>query len=440
MDVQAEVFSRGRRQLAVVASFATIFMLGVATSLLGPSLPGLAGRLRIALPQAGLFFTFLSLGSVMATLVLARWMDQPVRHALVTAGALLAGCALVFLAGSETFAQAGAAAALIGLAISTAGTAPNAIIAELYRRRRPDVERPAFQCSGAGAFAGPLLITTSIPVSVALCGGVSAGGHCPHLLWACSIQPPTTAVGATGSSGPHASLTRAATYAARDTQAGEPERADNTSDRVAAGAWLAPLIPLFLFAALYMGTEQALGGWLFTYGRQSAGLAAPAASVLTALFWLSLVAGRLAAIGILGRASNRVTLFGGVLLGAAGIAVLVLGSVFSPLLWLGAIVVGFGLGPLFPTTLALGAQLAPMRAGAVTSLVVASGSVGVMVLPYASGAVMARAGAVGSMAGLVVRWSRCCCASRLGCRIAPVNDGRNRWCVAERLLNTQGTG
>jgi FHS family glucose/mannose:H+ symporter-like MFS transporter len=167
--------------------------------------------------------------------------------------------------------------------------------------------------------------------------------------------------------------------------------------------------------ALYMGTEQALGGWLFTYGRQTAALDAAAASLLTSLFWLSLVAGRLAAIGILGRASNRVTLLGGVLVGTAGIVLLVLGSLFSPLLWLGTIVVGFGLGPLFPTTLALGAQLAPMRAGAISSILVASGSIGAMVLPYASGSVMARTGAAGSMACLVVPLAAMLfCLRRLG--------------------------
>jgi fucose permease len=166
---------------------------------------------------------------------------------------------------------------------------------------------------------------------------------------------------------------------------------------------LVTLIPLFLFVALYMGTEQALGGWLFTYGRQtSAALDASAASLLTSLFWLALVAGRLAAIGILGRVGNRVVLLGGVLVGLAGIAVVVLGSLYPSLLWLGTITVGLGLGPLFPTTLALGAELAPGRAGAVSSLVVASGSIGVMVLPYASGGVMTRAGIVGSMAVLMV--------------------------------------
>jgi fucose permease len=383
MNVQAGESSRWRQQLAVFASFATIFMLGVATSMLGPSLPGLAGRLRIALPQAGLFFTFLALGSVMATLVVARWMDRPVRHALVASGALLAGCALLFLAGSETFAQAGAAAALMGLAISSAGTAPNAIIAELYRQRAGQMLNALHLCSGAGAFAGPILVATSSRLGGSYGEAFRLAGALylvVGLIWILS-RPPRP-LGATVGPGPCAT--------------------GRTGSKVAGGAWLAALIPLFLFAALYMGTEQALGGWLFTYGRRSAALDATAASLLTALFWFSLVSGRLVAIGILGRASNRVTLFGGVLLGAAGIAMLVLGSVSPPLLWLGTITVGLGLGPLFPTTLALGAQLAPMRAGAVSSLVVASGSIGVMILPYASGGAMAWVGGVGSMASLIV--------------------------------------
>jgi MFS transporter, FHS family, glucose/mannose:H+ symporter len=373
MDAQVETPSRWRLQLAVVASFATIFMLGVATSLLGPSLPGLAGRVRIALPQAGLFFTFLSLGSVTATLLVARWMDQPLRHALVTAGALLAGCALMLVAASRTFAGAGAAVALLGLAMSTAGTAPNAIIADLYRQRAGQMLNALHLGSGAGSFVGPILIAGSNRLGGGYAEAFRLAGALyllVGLLWIFS-RPPRP-LGATG------------------------------DDKASGGPSLVALIPLFLFAALYLGTEQALGGWLFTYGRQSAALDASSASLLTALFWLSVVAGRLAAIGILGRVGNHVLLLGGVLLGAAGIVVLVLGSLFLPLLWLGTIVTGLGLGPLFPTTLALGAQLAPTRAGAVSSLLVASGLIGVMVLPYASGGVMARAGVVGSMASLVV--------------------------------------
>jgi fucose permease len=394
MDTQIGHPPRKRQQLAVVASFATIFMLGVGISLLGPSLPGLAGQVRIALPQAGLFFTFLSLGSIAATLLIARWMDRPVRHALVAAGALLAGCALLVVAGSDTFAQASAGVTLLGLSMSTAGTAPNAIIADLYRQRAGQMLNTLHLCSALGSFAGPLLIVASTGLGSSYLGAFWLAGVLyllVGLLWIFS-RPPMP-LGATG--------------AAVD----------------GGGTALAALIPLFLFAALYMGTEQAFGGWIFTYGRMTAGLDPSTASVLTALFWLSMVAGRLAAIGILGRASNRATLYGGIFVGAAGILVVVLGSLSTPLLWLGTMLVGFGFGPLFPTTLALGAQLAPMRAGAVSSLVVASGSIGVMVLPYASGGVMAWAGPAGSMAFLLVPLSAMVlCEWYLGWRSRPVGE------------------
>jgi MFS transporter, FHS family, glucose/mannose:H+ symporter len=397
MDVQARDPSRWRRQLAVVASFATMFMLGITISLLGPSLPALAGRVRIALPQAGLFFSFLSLGSVAATLGLARWMDRPVRHLLVTAGALLAGCALILAAASETFAQAGAAITLTGLAMSTASIAPNAIIADLYRQRAGQVLNALHACTGLGSFAGPLLIAASLRLGGSYAEVFRLAGVLylwAGLLWILSRPPQPLGTAGAGQAGGAASL--------------------------------APLLPLFLFAALYTGTEQAFGGWLFTYSRRSAALDPAAASLLTALFWFAILAGRLAAIGVLGRASNRVTLIGGVLLGAAGILTTVLGSLSAPLLWLGTMLVGFGFGPLFPTTLALGAQLTPARAGAVSSLVVASGSIGAMILPYVSGSVMGRVGPARSMAFLIVPLAAMLlCLWQLGRRDKHV---RNRVC------------
>ena len=124
-----------RSRLTIVSCLITMFMVVVAISLLGPSLPGLAGRTGISLAQAGIFFTCFSGGSVLATLVVARFMDRPVRHALVIGGTLVLGLSQWLVAGSSSLVWVGFAIALAGLAMSTAGTGPNALIVEIYRER-----------------------------------------------------------------------------------------------------------------------------------------------------------------------------------------------------------------------------------------------------------------------------------------------------------------
>ncbi|MCX7707988.1 MAG: MFS transporter, partial [Anaerolineae bacterium] len=162
--------------------------------------------------------------------------------------------------------------------------------------------------------------------------------------------------------------------------------------------WLAPLLLVFALTVLYTGTETTIGGWLFTYARDAIGQDATAASLATSLLWLAILSGRLAAIRALRRLSSVAMLrlcVGG---GAAGLAVILAGQAWSPLFWFGVTLTGFCFGPVFPTALALSSELAPRQAGAASSLVVASGSVGAMVLPWSAGALIPYIGIAGSMA------------------------------------------
>ncbi len=357
-----------RQQLAIVACYASLFMVGVAISLLGPSLPALAERINISLSQAGLFFTLFSAGSVLATLVVARLNDRPIRRLVLIAGALLMTLGLWLLAGSTTFLSAGLAVALTGLAMSTVGTGPNAIVADLYRGRAGQALNALHIAAGLGAFAGPLLLSLVLRLggdyrivyrlAAALMLAVAA-------LWTLSRPPqPQREAGPV-----HRSLT-----------------------------WLAPLLLIFALAALYTGTEVTLGGWVSTYARIAIAQEAIGASLAASLLWLAVLLGRLAAVRVLRRISDLGLLRYCVLGGAAGLALILLGQIWGPLFWVGVALVGFCFGPIFPTALALGSESAPGQAGAVSSLVVASGSVGAMVLPWAAGALMPHIGIAGSMA------------------------------------------
>ena len=359
-----------RQRLAIAACYASMFMLGISISLLGPSLPALAARTGIELSRAGIFFTLFAGGSVAATTLMARFNDRPIRHVLAIIGAAVMAASFALMATSRAFPQAALAAALSGMAMSTVGTAPNAIIADADRARAGQALNALHIAAGVGAFVGPLLIAAAIRLGSDyravywLAAGLMV---LVGLLWA----------------------------------AGRPPRPVRHTDAGAGlpGAALLPLFVLFLIAALYTGTESTLGGWLFTYARSVTVMRPETASLATSAFWLAILLGRLTAVRALRYLTNLRLLRVCVALAALGLGVILLAQTAPALLWLGVTMVGLGFGPVFPTTLALSGELAPRQAGAVASLVVSSGSVGAMILPWAAGALMPVIGIGGSIAG-----------------------------------------
>ncbi len=361
-----------RRRLVIVACYATMAMLGVTISLLGPSLPALATRMQVSLSQAGVLFTFFATGSVIATLVVARLNDRPIRHLVLITGALAMALGHWLLAGSNTLLQAALAVTLSGLAMSTVGTGPNAIIADLYRGRAGQALNALHISAGVGAFIGPLLLGAALRLG----GDYRAVYRLAALLmlavaviWAVS-QPP------------------------------RPERGAG-QERLSL-QWLAPLLLVFALTVLYTGTETAIGGWLFTYARDAIRQDATAASLAASLLWLAILLGRLAAVRVLRRLTSVAMLRLCVAGGMVGLAAVLLGQSWSPLFWAGVAITGFCFGPVFPTALALSSELAPRQAGAASSLVVASGSVGAMVLPWSAGALIPYIGIAGSITAAFV--------------------------------------
>jgi fucose permease len=358
--------ARGR--LAVAICYAAMFMLGFTISLLGPSLPGIAGRTGVTLPQAGFLFTLFAGGSILATLLVARWNDHPIRRWTFLAGALLMAAGLWFTATSGTFVLVGAAIAVTGLAMSTEGTVPNAVFVDLYRDRAGRALNKLHVFVGVGSFVGPLLLALAYRsgADYTVAYTVAAGlMMIVALLWVASDPPvPVRALG----------------------------------DAPGLGHILIlPLLLVFALAALYTGTEQVLAGWLFTYGTDALGLAAAQASLATSILWGAVLLGRLMAVTALRRFSNvrwvRLSLITSII----GVLLILGGRTWEPLFWAGVGLVGLGFGPIFPTSLALASELAPDRAGAAGSFVVASGSVGAMILPLAAGLLIPSLGIAGSI-------------------------------------------
>ncbi len=361
-----------REQLAVVTCYAAMFMLGFTISLLGPSLPAIAQRTGVTLPQAGFLFTLFSGGSILATVLLARFNDHPVRRWTFLAGALLMAAGLWGVAAANTFALTGLAIALTGLAMSTEGTVPNAIFVDHFGAGAGRALNKLHVSVGVGSFVGPLVFAAALRLGGDYTTAYRVGAGLMLIvavLWLFSLPP-------------------------QPVRHPAPERAGRSSSLFA----LTPLLLMFALAMLYTGTEQVLAGWLFTYGQIELSQLATTASLATSLFWGAMLGGRISAVALLGRLSSLRLVRAGLALAAFGVLLILAGQLVMPAFWAGALFVGLGFGPIFPTALGYASQLAPQRSGAIGSLFVASGSVGAMFLPLAAGSLIPVIGVAGSIA------------------------------------------
>lgn len=120
-----------------------------------------------------------------------------------------------------------------------------------------------------------------------------------------------------------------------------------------------PVMLAAAFLSVYVGLEISLGNWAFTYLVKDQGLLALTAGYALSGYWLGLTAGRFVIsplAGRLGLTPQRMMLY--CLTGVIGATALTW-ALDGQLAGAGFALVGFFLGPLFPTAMALVPDLAP---------------------------------------------------------------------------------
>jgi fucose permease len=149
-----------------------------------------------------------------------------------------------------------------------------------------------------------------------------------------------------------------------------------------------------VFLALYVGIEVSVGQWGFSFLAEERGLTLLAASSVVSGYWTGLTAGRF----LLARVARRfgvgeVGLLTGCLVGIAA-ASLVVWLVPAPAVAaVGLFLFGFGLGPVYPTTIAVVPRLVP--AGLVATAVglfVGFSDGGAALMPWLAGVTAQRVG------------------------------------------------
>ncbi|MGI8742032.1 MAG: MFS transporter [Bryobacteraceae bacterium] len=342
-------------------------LTGVATTMLGPILPGISAQWSLNDAQAGQFFAAQFLAALAGSLVSGRmgaWLGW--RRAMALGFALMAGGS-AGLGAPDRIVALGAVAcygAGIGLVVPSANLL---VSAWNPGRRAPALNILNFVwCIGAVAAPPLIALLTAGGAPIGFLAGLAALLAATALIL--GISPDQT----------H-----------------ERSPADDPHDRSAeALVWLTAVM-LFL----YVGVENSIAGWLPSYAMRARGLSEMYRAAAQATFWGAILVGRLFAPIALRRLSAHRLIVVGLCVSSAAMALL-LGAVNLAMLAGGALLAGAGLAAVFPTVLAMFTA----RAGAVTAratgIVFGAASLGGAAIPWIVGVASTELG--GLRAGLAV--------------------------------------
>jgi fucose permease len=355
-----------------LAAYASFVPIGIATVLLGPMLPTLSARWSLNYSQAGALFTAQYLASTCAVGASGWLVARKGYRFAMKAGLLLGTLGIGFmLAGPEALGIACIAAYGAGQGLSV--PAANLLVAEVNPGRRSATLNLLNFCWSTGAVACPFLVALA-----------AKGHHIPVFLAAVALFMLLVLVG----------------IARMPASIAEPRVSSNPGAALFQIEWKHPALPaLGILFFLYVGTENAFGGWVASFSK-SLGSMSPAMSLMTpSFFYATLMLGRWIAPLILRRVDEVRLVQVGLLLASAGTTGLMLSHGLRGVL-ISAVCAGFGLSSVYPITIAMLSREFGAAASRVGSLMFTLSNIGGGLLPWIVGVWSNRFGTL--KAGLVV--------------------------------------
>jgi fucose permease len=341
-------------------AYACLLIVGINGGWIGPFLPEISSTLHVSIDHAGLVISATAAGYFAALIIAGalshRWSAQ---HILIVA-MILFTAGLLGLAVASGLPMLLGAGATVGLGNGAIDVAANALIVDLNRERLAAALNYLHVLFGVGALMGPIIVAFALARAIPYWWIFGPGAlGCAMVAGALSIS------GAVEVRVP-------------------PE----------AGGFL-PLLSrpiIWVIGAmlfLYVGGEAGVGAWLFLYLRAVAGLGPSVAASGVGVYWMGLVAGRVAGGRLANRIAPRELTIVASAVSVAGFIGLLAASRSYGFAAAMVFAIGFGYGPVFPNMVAIGAARFPAQVGRMSSIVIAGGALGGVFVPWLMGYAMA---------------------------------------------------
>jgi FHS family Na+ dependent glucose MFS transporter 1 len=350
----------GNRLSRVLVYYAAFIVLGLITSAIGPTLPGLAEITGSTRGEISIIFTMISLGYMAGALLGGRLFDSDrPAHPLIAATMLgLAGFLVALPLLSRLWLLA-LDCLLIGVTMAALDVGGNTLTVWVFGHDVGPYMNALHLAFGVGAFLAPMMIDQVI----ALTGGF----RWAYWLLALLIVPITLW------------MLRVPSPARPAEEAGEGDQ-----PRRASGGFAGLTILLAGLMFLHVGAEVAFGGWIFSYAVARQIGTETVARLLNSMYWGGFMLGRLIAVPLATRLAPKAMILGDLSMAAVSMGVILIFPGWLPALWIGVFGFGLSIASLFASTLNFAERRMPFT-GSVMSIFMIGGNVGSMVLPWLIG-------------------------------------------------------
>ena len=336
------------------AYYAAFVALGFAGAVIGPTLPGLALHTRSQVSQISYLFTAHSLGYLVGSYAGGWLYDR--KHLpghRIMAGMLGVMAVVMCLIPQIPLLWLLAVAVLVlGWVEGTLDVGGNALLVWVHGNKVGPFMNALHFAWGVGAFVAPVFVAQAILRS----------GNIAWAYWGLALLMVPPAIGLLRVRSPAMPVAAA------------PMAIRQVADRL--------LLLVVLFFFLFVGAEASMGGWIATYGI-ARGLTPANAAYLASAFWGSFTVARGLSIPM-ARLRPSAVLFGDLAACLLGVMSLLLWPRSTAALWIGAILFGFGMAAIFPTTVTLAGSLMSIT-GRVTGWFFVGASLGGMTIPWLIG-------------------------------------------------------
>lgn len=351
------VSAHGRAQ--TLAYYVAFIALGLATSILGPTLPGLAQNTRASIAQISTVLTGMSLGWMVGSLLAGRYYDRHPAHRLLAGMVFLTALMLGLTPAVQRLELLILVFFLIGFAGGGIDIGGNILLVWVHGDRVGPRMNALHFFFGLGALLSPLFVAQAIALTGGIAGAywLNAALLVPIALFIARIPGPANPYQTTLTAG-----------------------ADDKPTTV-------PRLPVVLMAALFflfVAAELGFGNWIYTYAL-TLRLASPVtAGYLTSVFWAALTLGRLLTVPLANRVRPRYLLATDIAGMVLFMALLGVAAHAPGVVWVASAGMGLAVANAFPTLMNLAGRHMPIT-GSITRWFLVGSSLGAMTVPYGIG-------------------------------------------------------